>query len=467
MVFSSLTFLFFFLPASIACYYAFPQRWVRNLILTFFSLLFYAWGEPIWVLLLIFSVVVDFFIGLFIEHFRERKAIARIGLVISLMFNLGLLISLKYFDFLVEITNALTGLTFEKPGILLPVGISFYTFQSISYIVDVYRGEVSAQKRLINYMLFVSCFHQLVAGPIVRYSHVAREIEQRVFNLQEFIDGSARFCKGLFKKVLIANIAGELAQQFLGRNLAEATLTGQWFGLLMYSLQIYFDFSGYSDMAIGLGWMFGFRYQENFRHPYIAQSITDFWRRWHISLGTLFRDYVYIPLGGNRQYQTRNIFIVWALTGLWHGASWNFVLWGLYFGTILWLEKLFILRWLGAVPAFAAHVYTLSLIVVGWAIFYFTDLYRLAQSFEVLFRIARVPVYDFEVVTAFSSNVLWLAFACVACTPVYTGLHARLEQHLRKGIYNMCLLGQSLAFLSISVILLVGKTYNPFIYFRF
>ncbi len=467
MVFSSLTFLFFFLPACLICYYAFPQRPIRNLILTVFSLIFYAWGEPIWVSLLIISSVWDFLNGLFIDHFKNRKSLARLGVISSLGVNLGLLASFKYADFIVETVNALTGLGFKAPGILLPIGISFYTFQTISYTVDVYRGEVPAQKNWLNFMLFVVCFHQLVAGPIVRYSHIAREIEERVFNVSDFSNGVTRFCKGLFKKVFIANTAGELCLQFLGQDVSQTTVAGEWFGLLMFTLQIYFDFSGYSDMAIGLGMMFGFHYHENFKHPYTATSITDFWRRWHISLGTFFRDYVYIPLGGNRRHPIRNIFIVWGLTGIWHGASWNFVLWGLYFGVILWFEKFLGLRVLERMPKIIQHAYSLFFIVLGWSIFYFTDLSRLGSTLKVLFGLTEVPLYDFKLDVAIWAHAYWLVFALVMCAPLYARAHSSLKQHLNAVTYQWAVVVQNLLFLGVSVVLLVGKTYNPFIYFRF
>ncbi len=467
MVFSSLTFLFFFLPACLICYYAFPARTVRNLILTFFSLLFYAWGEPIWVSLLVISSIWDFLNGLFISRFRNHPAIARLGVISSVTVNLALLISFKYADFIVETVSALTGLEFKQPGILLPIGISFYTFQTISYTIDVYRGEVPAQKNLLNFMLFVVSFHQLVAGPIVRYAHIAREIEERVFNLSDFSNGVTRFCKGLFKKVFVANTAGELCLQFLGQGSGQTTVLGEWFGLLMYSLQIYFDFSGYSDMAIGLGMMFGFHYHENFKHPYTATSITDFWRRWHISLGTFFRDYVYIPLGGNKHHQIRNIFIVWGLTGIWHGASWNFVLWGLYFGILLWIEKVFMLRVLDAMPRLLRHAYAIFWVVLGWSIFYFTDLSRLKESLWVMFGMTEAPLYGFELDAAFWANLYWLLFALVMCAPVYAWSHAFLQKRTAAVTYQSLVILQNLLFLAVSVVLLVGQTYNPFIYFRF
>lgn len=467
MVFANLTFLFFFLPAVLCIYYAFPSRQVRNLILTLSSLIFYAWGEPIWVCLLIFSAIWDYFNGLWIARFINRPKLAKLGLLSSLSVNLGLLATFKYADFIVSTVNVLTGLDFRAPGILLPIGISFYTFQTISYTVDVYRGEVKAQRSLLNFMLYVVCFHQLVAGPIVRYAHVAREIEHRVFSASDFTYGISRFCQGLFKKVFIANIAGELAQNFLGKPAGEVSMLGEWFGLLMFAVQIYFDFSGYSDMAIGLGRMFGFHYHENFNYPYMSRSITDFWRRWHISLGSFFRDYVYIPLGGNRKNATRNIIIVWSLTGLWHGASWNFVIWGLYFGIILLIEKGGLLRILSKTPIAVQHTYALLLIIIGWDVFFFTDTGRLWDSLVVLTGFSSQPFYDFEVISAASSNIIWFTLATLSATPLPLRIYEKVCECGKFGIKQWIIPTTNLSLLAVSTTLLVGKTYNPFIYFRF
>lgn len=465
MVFSSLFFLFGFLPVCLAVYYAARSRSVRNVILTAFSLVFYAWGEPVWILLLLLSSVVDWLAGLYIGRHQGRPR-ARLGLLVSLGVNLSLLISFKYADFIVGNVNALTGLELPKPGFLLPIGISFYTFQTISYTIDVYRGEVAAQRRYLNFLLFVSSFHQLVAGPIVRYAHVAREIETRVFRLEDFSSGVTRFCRGLFKKVFIANVAGELCVLLLDRG-APTSVAAAWLGLLMFTLQIYFDFSGYSDMAIGLGRMFGFHYHENFRHPYTATSVTDFWRRWHISLGSFFRDYVYIPLGGNRRYATRNILIVWALTGLWHGASWNFVLWGSYFGLLLLLEKQLIGALLERSPRALRHAWALFCVMIGWAIFYFTDLSRLGEFLRVLFGFGGADLVDYEAVALATENVLLIALACLLCLPlagrIDAGLRARLGPSA-AGVVEVCM---NAGMLVTAVALLVGKAYNPFIYFRF
>lgn len=465
MVFSSLLFLFGFLPLCLAVYYATPSRDARNVVLTAFSLVFYAWGEPVWILLLLLSSVVDWLAGLYIGRHQGRPR-ARLGLLVSLAVNLSLLVSFKYADFIVDNVNALAGLQLPRPGFLLPIGISFYTFQTISYTVDVYRGEVAAQRRYLNFLLFVSSFHQLVAGPIVRYAHVAREIETRVFRLEDFSAGVTRFCRGLFKKVFIANVAGELCVLMLDKG-APGSVAAAWFGLLMFTLQIYFDFSGYSDMAIGLGRMFGFQYHENFRHPYTAASVTDFWRRWHISLGSFFRDYVYIPLGGNRRHATRNILIVWGLTGLWHGASWNFVLWGLYFGGLLLLEK----RLLGAAlersPRMLRHAYALLCVMLGWAIFYFTDLERLAAFLKVLCGLSGAELVDYEVVALAAENALLIGLACLLCMPLAGRVDAALRVRLGPGGAGAVEIAMNAGMLIASVALLVGKAYNPFIYFRF
>lgn len=466
MVFSSLLFLYVFLPLCLTAYYLFPQRNVRNVILIAFSLTFYAWGEPIWVSLLIISAIVDYLNGLFIEKFRGTKY-AKLGLYSSLTINLSFLATFKYSDFIIGNVNSLTGLQFHQPGFLLPIGISFYTFQAISYIIDVWKGEVSAQRSFMNYLLFVSLFPQLCAGPIVRYVHIAKEIETRVFSFLDFSSGVSRFCKGLFKKVLIANIAGQICVQFLGKDFEQMTIGGAWFGLLMYSLQIYFDFSGYSDMAIGLGRMFGFHYHENFNHPYISQSITDFWRRWHMSLSGFFKDYVYIPLGGNRHHQIRNILIVWGLTGFWHGANWNFIIWGFYFAILLIIEKYLLNNILKALPSLVRHAYAIFFIMLGWAIFYFTDVNKLLNFFTVIFNITPHEVADYELTSTILANIYWLIFALILCTPVFNILMNYVGNIKNKHIVQYLNLTLNIIFLAISTMMLAGQSYNPFIYFKF
>jgi alginate O-acetyltransferase complex protein AlgI len=466
MVFSSLIFLFLFLPACLILYYATPWLKLRNWILILFSLLFYAWGEPVWVVLLLASAVIDYCNGLFIEKFRG-KPLAVLGVYSTILINVGALATFKYSGFIVENVNTITGLNMPKPSFLLPVGISFYVFMSISYTLDVYRNELRAQRSFPDFLVYIANFHHLVAGPIIRYGHIAHEITSRRFRLGDFSSGASRFCIGLFKKVCIANVAGELATQFLDGDPEMATLAGAWFGLLMFTLQIYFDFSGYSDMAIGLGRMFGFHYRENFDHPYIARSITDFWRRWHISLSSFFRDYVYIPLGGNRHHQVRNILVVWALTGIWHGASWNFVLWGLYFAVLLLVEKRVLGSVLPRLPRFFQHAYAMFFIILGWAIFYFTDIHRLGQFLQSLFGLRALPFTNFEVANALTSNAFWLIFALLACWPMREWYHKNAMAKAPAAIVVLSEALISLVFFFAAITMLVGSSYNPFIYFRF
>jgi alginate O-acetyltransferase complex protein AlgI len=430
-------------------------------------LFFYAWGEPIWISLLIFSALVDYLNGLFIDKYRDRP-VAKLGIFITLFINLGLLFTFKYSDFIVENFNFLFNTSFSKPGFLLPIGISFYTFQTISYSIDVYKGEVKAQKNFLNFLMFVSLYHQLVAGPIVRYSVIENEINNRKFYWDDFSSGVTRFSKGLFKKVLIANVAGEIVQQFLEKDIVDMTSISAWFGISMYAIQIYFDFSGYSDMAIGLGKMFGFHYDENFKHPYTSTSIGDFWRRWHISLGTFFRDYLYIPLGGNKRNVYLNLFIVWFCTGFWHGASWNFIIWGLYFCVLLIAERLFVNQLLDKSYIIIKHFYALFFIVIGWAIFYFTDLEKLFDFLGLLFGINGFILSDIEVATVIKENIIWLLFALLFSTPVYNYSINYLDSvKLRFLKTNYLILLMNIIMLFTSIAMLVNKTYNPFIYFRF
>ena len=467
MVFSSLFFLTIFLPLNLLLYYFTKSINVRNIILVVFSLFFYAWGEPIWISLLIFSALVDYLNGLFIDKYRNQP-IAKLGIFITLFINLGLLFTFKYSDFIVENFNFLFNTTFSKPGFLLPIGISFYTFQTISYSIDVYKGEVKAQKNFLNFLMFVSLYHQLVAGPIVRYSVIENEINNRKFHWDDFSNGVTRFSKGLFKKVLIANVAGEIVQQFLERDIVDMTSASAWFGISMYAIQIYFDFSGYSDMAIGLGKMFGFHYDENFKHPYTSTSIGDFWRRWHISLGTFFRDYLYIPLGGNKKNVYLNLLIVWFCTGFWHGASWNFILWGLYFCVLLIGEKLFINQLLAKTHIVIKHLYALFFIILGWAIFYFTDLAKLTDFLGLLFGTNGFVLNDTEVSTVIKENIIWLLIALLFSAPLYNYCLNKIELYKNRFLnINHLILFINIVMLFSSIAMLVNKTYNPFIYFRF
>ena len=373
MVFSSLLFLFWFLPIVLAAYYILPKR-CHNLVLFLASLVFYAWGEPVYVVLILFSTLVDYCTGRMAGYCREKgyKKGAVLAVVISAVVNLALLGFFKYGDFFLQNLHRFTGLAVPRLGLALPIGISFYTFQTMSYTIDVYRGEAPVQKNLITFGAYVSLFPQLIAGPIIRYKDVAEQLKKRKESLPLFCQGLVRFMVGLGKKVLIANQIGMLWDEVAALDASSLTTATAWLGVLAFTLQIYFDFSGYSDMAIGLGAMFGFHFPENFNYPYESKSITEFWRRWHISLGTWFREYVYIPLGGNRKGMGRqmvNLAVVWFLTGLWHGAFGNFILWGLYYGVFLVLEKLMWQRVLKKIPAWLGHLYTMFFVMVGWSIF--------------------------------------------------------------------------------------------------
>jgi alginate O-acetyltransferase complex protein AlgI len=468
MVFASLIFLYIFLPLNLILYYVSKNASYRNIILTLFSFVFYAWGEPVWVLLLLGSCTVDWLNALYIEkHAGTRKA--KIGIVSSVIFNIGLLMVFKYSGFLYENLNLMFGLNLEVPSFTLPIGISFYTFQSVSYVIDVYRGEVKAQKNLGKFMMFVSLYHQLVAGPIVRYQHIMTEIDTRKFNIKDISSGIHRFCIGLFKKVCIANVAAGFVTKYMDGSFEHLTTGEAWFGAIMFSVQIYFDFSGYSDMAIGLGKMFGFHYHENFNYPYMANSATDFWRRWHISLGTFFRDYIYIPMGGNKKWMVRNLFVVWFLTGLWHGASWNFIFWGLYFGILIYIERLVLMKVLNKVRPLA-HAYLIFAAILGWVLFYFTDLNRLIEYLKIMFGQIPNAGWTLQLQLTLQENVWWLIIAFVLTFPVYRWANRKFKRLLATDNFSwawMLSTGFNFALLLLSTAMLAGKSYNPFIYYRF
>ena len=472
MVFSNLFFIYLFLPLNLILYYAVPNKTWKNVVLLLFSLFFYSWGEPVWVFLLMLTAFLDYTWAKCIEYFnltgqQRRKKIA---LIASLVFDLGMLGVFKYSGFVVENINLLTGLSLPVPQIALPIGISFYTFQTISYVLDVYRGQVAAQKRYYKYLMYLSSYHQLVAGPIVRYSDVAAEIENRTVSAQDFSEGITRFCLGLTKKVVVANVAGSLAGNYLDADLASLSVAGAWFGVLLYTLQIYYDFSAYSDMAIGLGRMFGFHYHQNFNYPYIAKSVTEFWRRWHISLSSFFRDYVYIPLGGKYRHQIFNICVVWFLTGLWHGASWNFILWGVFYGALLIVEKLGPLKVLEKIPSVFSHLYLLFLTLIGWTIFYTTDLGKLGGYFGVMFGLSGNALSDPQLSITFMNNLFWLIAAVLFCMPitqlVKRWAQAQRSEGVRAGISIVNAI-MNVMLLFVCTAMLVGDSYNPFLYFRF
>jgi len=465
MVFSSLTFIYLFLPLCLFLHSITKSDVFRNLILTVFSLAFYAWGEPMWIYLMIFTAFFDYLMGLLIEKWHG-KPWSKIAVTLSVIVNLSLLISYKYGGFIWDNLHQLFGyLPFDRPMNSLPIGISFYTFMAISYVVDVYKGDVKAQRNPLNFLMFISLFQHLVAGPIVRYKQIFEQTNSRVINWTRMSEGVTRFCFGLFKKVVIANVAGALVSKYLDIGFNDLSSYEAWFGITLFSVQLYFDFSGYSDMAIGLAKMFGFDFDENFKHPYAAISVADFYRRWHISLGRFFRDYVYIPLGGNRKLQLRNIMIVWLLTGLWHGASWNFVLWGFYFGCFMIIEKLLdgILQ---KTPRILRHTYTLILIVFSRALFYFTDFEKL-KTFVVNLFYSKNPIG-----AGFQTDVLehtfWFILVIILCIPWDEIFDENSKVRIQTfNSYQYVKPVVNVALLFLATLLLVNSTYNPFLYTRF
>ena len=464
MRFSSLPFLFGFLPLTLALYFAAPPRW-RNLVLLLTSLVFYGWGEPVYLGIMVLSILIDYTHGLLVERYRSRDKLARWFVAESVILNLGLLGFFKYWDFFAENLSRLPGITLPALGLPLPIGISFFTFQTMSYTIDVYRRDAPAQRDIVAFGAYVTMFPQLVAGPIVRYREVAAELKERVNTTADFAAGAGRFTVGLAKKVLLANSIGalwdaELAAQSAGM----LTAFGGWLGIAAYGFQIYFDFSGYSDMAIGMGRMLGFHFPENFARPYTAASVTEFWRRWHISLTTWFREYLYIPLGGSRRgtaRTVRNIFIVWFCTGFWHGASWNFILWGLHFFVWLMLEKYLLKGLIAKLPVWLRHVYTLIVVFAGWGVFAMEDLSVCGQYFR----------------TCFGGGALWsdtdgyylmsygltLAILAVGSTHLVKNTWNRLPERARDVLGPVLML----AGLVVCTAYLVDGSYNPFLYFRF
>ena len=482
MVFSDLLFLLVFIPAFALCYMlgtlldkatskSLTEKRVlaRNIVIVLFSLIFYGWGEPIYVFLMVLCVFLNYLSGLSIDRFEGKRR--KVALSLGLVANLAILGTFKYADFFVQ-TLCDLGLNIPLPNIALPIGISFYTFQSISYLIDVYRKQSPAQRHFGNLLLYISMFPQLVAGPIVRYDTIAREINNRSTSSSDVAEGVFRFLIGLGKKVIIANQFSEVADQFLDKGIDSLSAAGAWIGAAAYGLQIYFDFSGYSDMAIGMGRCMGFHFNENFDHPYVSRSVTEFWRRWHMSLGGFFRDYVYIPLGGNRRHQMLNILIVWTLTGLWHGASWNFVLWGLYFGLILLIEKYLILRIADKLPRIVMHLYTSALILLSWGLFYFDDLGLIGKFYSSFFGKGAAIAGIAEESALMNNFWLWIV-AILFCMPVRQYVGELIERLLAKrpgallAVNTTSRIVVSLVILVLSIALLVGATNNAFIYTRF
>ena len=464
MLFSSIPFLYYFLPLVLAVYFLTPRAG-KNAVLFLSSLLFYAWGEPRFCIFMLLSIAQGYVFGRLIEKHAQNKKRSKLFLTASVALSLALRAYCKYADFFLSSVNAVTGLSFKLLHVTLPIGISFYTFQILSYVVDVYRGEVPAQKSFLKLGTYIAMFPQLIAGPIVRYADIAPQLDSRQTTLGDVSSGACRFVIGLSKKVLLANVLYELITAF--QQSRDLSVLYFWLYAVSFALQLYFDFSGYSDMAIGLGRIFGFRFQENFNYPYISGSITEFWRRWHISLGSWFRDYVYIPLGGNRVSKAkwlRNILVVWMLTGLWHGASWNFVLWGVYFGILLVLEKLFLLRWLKRLPAVLRHIYALVLVTISWTLFAFTDI---GAGFAWLKAMFFGTLFDSGSLYLLLTYGPMLVICALAATPLGKRCYEKLNSRLGPRALTVVDCGGLLCVLVMAAAYLVSGSYNPFLYFRF
>lgn len=473
MLFSSLIFLFVFLPAVLVFYYISPKK-LKNPVLLAFSLFFYGYGGPKALFVMLFSILMNYIFGLLVDKYRAKKFTSYAVLALTVIGNLSVIGYYKYTDFFIQNFNVLFGLSLPLMHIVMPIGISFFTFQGMSYVIDIYRQHGKVQKNPLNVALYISLFPQLIAGPIVRYETVAEQIEERHVDIDKFESGIERFILGLGKKVLIANSMGLIADEIFANQVSELSVLLAWIGVLAYTAQIYFDFSGYSDMAIGLGRLFGFEFLENFNYPYISRSITEFWRRWHISLGTWFRDYVYIPLGGNRGSivkHIRNIFVVWLLTGFWHGAAWNFIAWGLYFGLLLLLEKFVLGKLLNRLWRPLQHLYALFFIVLGWLLFRSETLGYAVQYLGVMFGLKGQPFISNQALYYLIEYKTELILAAVASIPIYPFVQQKLKALRSKGIYNgvqyylkpAALIG----LFGICIMYLINSTFNPFIYFRF
>ncbi len=469
MVFSSITFMFAFLPAVLLAYYISPRS-IRNFILMLFSMLFYAWGEPKYILVMLISILVGYAMGLITDKYmkEDKKNIAKLAVAFSVVLNLGILFFFKYIGFFTENINRIPSIDIKVLDIELPIGISFYTFQILSYAVDVYRGKAKVQKDIINLATYITLFPQLIAGPIVRYETVAKELDDRTENMDDFGEGAKRFIIGLGKKVLIANVASEIFETLSTLPADENSVVLSWICAIAFTLRIYFDFAGYSDMAIGLGRMFGFHFLENFNYPYISKSITEFWRRWHISLSTWFRDYVYIPLGGNRvgKLKTlRNIFVVWLLTGFWHGAAWNFIIWGLYYFVLLMIEKLFLGKVLEKIPSLLSRIYALFFINLGWVIFAYDDMSKLGQALQNMFGLGGIEVINDLTIFTLISYALFFVIAFIGATPIPKKFMNWLQSKTKA--YDLLEVVLLFGAMILATAFLASDAFNPFLYFRF
>lgn len=480
MVFSNLLFVFLFLPLNLLCYFFARDIKTKNAVMLIFSLIFYAWGEPLYILLLIFMTAADWFLTLKIAQNEGIYKRRRLIMTLIIVIDLGFLAVFKYGSFILGNLNIITGFPSKIPEIALPIGISFYTFQLLTYCIDVYRGEVPAQKSFWTLLLYVSMFHQCIAGPIVRYKDICDELTDRRVSYNDIYEGICRFAAGLFKKALLANTCAELVAKLLVADggvtsiLESRSALSLWIGVLAFSMQIYLDFSAYSDMAVGMGRMIGIHYTENFMHPYISRSVSEFWRRWHITLGSFFRDYLYIPLGGSRKGKFRtviNLFVVWAFTGLWHGASWNFVLWGLYFFIFIAVEKLFLGKLLNK-NKFISHVYLLIIVYFGWILFKFENVEDIWTVLKGMFCANGNAFSDFESITVIKSYIIFIILAVIGCTPLFQRFNkkffeASMQSNFALALYAVWNIVVPLVAVLFSVAALIGNSYNPFLYFRF
>jgi len=471
MVFSSMTFLWIFLPILLGLYFIVKEKKYRNFILLIFSLLFYAWGEPKYIVLMLLSIFINYILGILLDE-TQTKAERRFVLISAIVFNLGLLGYFKYFNFITTNINNIFKTSITAKNIVLPIGISFYTFQIMSYIIDLYRGDIKVQKNILNLALYISFFPQLVAGPIVKYHDIEEQLNNRVITIEKFANGIKRFTYGLSKKVILANSLGYMADSIFDSSIEIINMPIAWLGVICYTLQIYFDFSGYSDMAIGLGKMFGFEFMENFNLPYISQSITEFWRRWHISLSTWFKEYLYIPLGGNRKGKLRtyiNLGIVFFATGFWHGAAWNFIVWGLYNGFFLIIERIKLKELLDKNRfKFLNHIYSLLVIVVGWVLFRAKDLNSAFEYLKVMFTFENFEYY-FDLTKIINMKNILIIIIAILFSGVLQKIFAKLKNREKIiEFYEKYLeIIVILILLFICILMLVNNTYNPFIYFRF
>ena len=468
MVFSSLTFMYIYLPIVLGIYFLVPKV-LRNSVMFIAGLLFYAWGEPVYLWIMVLSTLIDYTAGLFMHKYDDKPAIRRLCLLVSVVMNISLLSVFKYSGFFVSTINSLIGTSIPVPNVSLPIGISFYTFQSMSYTIDLYMRNIPVQKNPITFATYVTLFPQIVAGPIVRYSDVQNEIDHRTISLDLVGEGVGIFVKGLAKKVLLANNIGALWATIKAQDISTLPAATAWLGILAFTFQIYFDFSGYSDMAVGLGKMLGFNFPENFNFPYISKSISEFWRRWHITLGSWFKSYVYIPLGGNRKGLGRtvfNLFITWMLTGFWHGASWNFVLWGLYFGVIIILERLFLGNWLKKIPAVLQVAYSFILVVFGWILFEFDKLSNVWIFFKAMFGGNALGFANADTLYYLLSYILVFAICIFFSSDVSQKLALKIKAKFPK-VWEYSTPVVCIIVLLICTAYLADATYNPFLYFRF